>query len=79
MKKPKPTDEPLPPYLLELLTLVGPTGDEGAVADWLAAHIADQIPAATVTRMGDNLIARRGLPQTAIFAHTDTVGFTLGL
>jgi putative aminopeptidase FrvX len=29
-------------------------------------------------RIGDNVIVLRGRPRTAIFAHTDTTGFTLG-
>lgn len=63
--------------LFALATLPGPTGDEGAVADWLAAE-AGAIADATLVRIGDNLIVMRGVPRTAIFAHTDTTGYTLG-
>ena len=63
--------------LFTLATLPGPTGDEGAVADWLAAA-AGAIDDATLVRIGDNLIVTRGAPRTAIFAHTDTTGYTLG-
>lgn len=63
--------------LLKLLTIPGPTGDEGAVADWLAAE-AGAIADATLVRIGDNVIVTRGVPRTAIFAHTDTTGYTLG-
>ncbi|HUY90811.1 MAG TPA: M20/M25/M40 family metallo-hydrolase [Pirellulales bacterium] len=63
--------------LLKLASLLGPTGDEGAVADWLAAETGAMADA-TLVRIGDNLIVARGAPRTAIFAHTDTTGYTLG-
>lgn len=65
--------------LRELLTIPGPAGDEGRVADWLDGAIQSAIPDARRTRLQDNLIAVRGEPpHTALFAHTDTTGFTLG-
>ena len=64
--------------LFELIRLSGVSGDEGPVADWLEAHIAETIPDTTVNRIGDNLIVLRGTPRTAVFAHTDTTGYTLG-
>ena len=63
--------------LTDLLTLIGPSGDEGAVADWLAVGLLG-IPEVATTRIGDSIVAVRGRPRTAVFAHTDTVGFTLG-
>jgi putative aminopeptidase FrvX len=63
--------------LFELATLPGAAGDEGAVADWLAGEVGAIADAASV-RIGDNLIVTRGSPRTAIFAHTDTTGYTLG-
>lgn len=65
--------------LTTLLRLPGPTGDESAVADWLEAALAKEIPDAHRTRLQDNLLIVRGdAPRTAIFAHLDTTGFTLG-
>ncbi|HVX62873.1 MAG TPA: M20/M25/M40 family metallo-hydrolase [Pirellulales bacterium] len=63
--------------LLTLLTIPGPTGDEQAVADWMANELRE-IPGVALQRLGDNLLAVRGSPRTAIFAHLDTTGFTLG-
>ena len=63
--------------LLELLTIPGPSGDESAVAAWLETAL-QAIPDVQTTRIGDNIVAVRGTPRTAIFAHTDTTGFTLG-
>ncbi len=37
-----------------------------------------EIPGVALQRLGDNLLAVRGSPRTAIFAHLDTTGFTLG-
>jgi putative aminopeptidase FrvX len=68
-------------FLLDLIAIPGVSGDEGAAADFLEARLqaADTRPAGiALHRIGDNLIALRGVPRTAIFAHTDTVGFTLG-
>jgi len=65
--------------LLELLVIPGPSGDEGAVADFVAHTIADQIADVRVHRIGDNVVAIKGdAPKTAVFAHTDTTGYTLG-
>lgn len=63
--------------LLALLKIPGPSGDEGAIADWLYQELG-QLPGVALHRLGDNLIALRGAPRTAVFAHTDTTGFTLG-
>jgi putative aminopeptidase FrvX len=74
-------NEPTQEILLELLTIPGVSGDEGAIADWLE-NVLTASPMAkgkiTLSRIGDNVIAVRGKPKTAVFAHTDTVGFTLG-
>jgi hypothetical protein len=70
-------NEPAIDFLLDLTTISGVSGDEGGVADWLEARLKAE-PAVTLHRIGDNLIALRGVPRTAIFAHTDTIGFTLG-
>lgn len=65
--------------LLTLLSLPGPSGDEGAVAAWLQSEAMRVVPGAACTRIGDNLvIVRGGAPRTAVFAHTDTTGYTLG-
>ena len=65
--------------LFELLKIDSPSGDEGPMADWVTAWIQANCAEARVARMGDSLIAIRGeAPATAIFAHLDTTGFTLG-
>lgn len=70
--------------LLELLSVPGPSGDEGAVADWVANE-AGRIPGVQITRIGDNVLAVKGSegagntpPLNSLFAHLDTTGFTLG-
>jgi putative aminopeptidase FrvX len=61
--------------LLTLQEIPGPSGDEGEIADFLEAHCSS-LPGVTVRRVLDVVIAQRGKPRVAIFAHTDTVGFT---
>lgn len=63
--------------LLTLLGIHGVSGDEGHVAAYLEG-VLKNAPDISVHRIGDNLIALRGTPRTAIFAHTDTIGYTLG-
>lgn len=63
--------------LVALLDIIGPSGDEGAIADRLETE-ATGIEGVRTNRIGDDLIVVRGRPRTAIFAHTDTTGFTLG-
>ena len=64
--------------LLELIGLPGPSGDEAPVAAFLEGYLSANVASAKVTRLQDNLIVTRGTPTTAIFAHTDTIGYTLG-
>lgn len=65
--------------LWQLLAIDGPSGDEGALADWLEACVGREWPDARRERLGDSLIVVRGeRPTLALFAHTDTTGFTLG-
>lgn len=63
--------------LLELQQIPGPSGDEDTLADFLAARCA-ALPRTSVRRVSDLVLAVRGEPRVAVFAHTDTVGFTLG-
>lgn len=63
--------------LRQLQAIEGVSGDEGRVADFVAAALAG-VPGARIRRVGDNLIVTRGEPRVAVFAHLDTVGFTLG-
>jgi putative aminopeptidase FrvX len=63
--------------LRQLQEIEGVSGDEGRVADYVAAILA-RVSDACVRRIGDNLIVTRGTPRVALFAHLDTVGFTLG-
>jgi len=70
-----------PPAGLELLPVLqaipGPSGDEGGIADFLQSHCSG-IANASVRRHGDLLIVSRGQPRVGLFAHIDTIGFTLG-
>lgn len=63
--------------LCRLQAIPGPSGDEGRIADFVQAH-AGGVEGVTVRRIGDLVIASRGRPVIAVFAHLDTIGFTLG-
>jgi putative aminopeptidase FrvX len=63
--------------LLQLQQIPGPSGDEGRIADFIEAHCGG-IEGASVRRLGDLVLVTRGQPGVAVFAHTDTIGFTLG-
>lgn len=63
--------------LTDLQQIPGPSGDEGRIADFLDARCRN-LPGVSVQRYGDLLLATRGEPRVAIFAHTDTIGFTQG-
>jgi len=63
--------------LLEIQAIPGPSGDEGRIADFVEAQCRN-VPGATVTRYGDLVLAVRGRPKVAVFAHVDTIGFTQG-
>lgn len=63
--------------LLTLQQIPGPSGDEGAIADYLETHTS-AFPNVQVRRVGDLVVAVRGKPRVAVFAHLDTIGFTLG-
>ncbi len=59
----------------ELVTIPSVSRDEGAIVDWLTAHLVE-VPWLELTRVGDNLVARTtlGRPLRLILAgHTDTV------
>lgn len=65
--------------LRQLLALDSPSGDEGALADWLTGHFMGLGFDLTCERFGNSVIVTRGeRPAVAVFAHTDTTGFTLG-
>src|SRR5437667_417350 len=63
--------------LIELASIPGPSSWEKAIADRVEAECRQQ-PGAGVRRLGDMVLARKGKPRTAVVAHMDTVGFTLG-
>lgn len=61
--------------LLGLLAVPSPTGEEAALADWLAARYADE----EVHRHGDSLVVGSpdaSRPQVLLVGHTDTVPAT---
>lgn len=62
--------------LTQLQQIPGPSGDEGRIADFVETHCR-ALPGTEVRRLGDLVIAARGKPRVAIFAHIDTIGFTL--
>ena len=63
--------------LSALVAIEGTSGDEGLltarIAEWTAP-----LPGIQSRRIQDNLIVWRGQPHVALFAHLDTIGFTLG-
>jgi putative aminopeptidase FrvX len=64
--------------VLSVLTAIeGASGDESRMAAAVADLVAP-LDGIHFERIQDNLIAWRGRPQVALFAHVDTVGFTLG-
>jgi putative aminopeptidase FrvX len=63
--------------LARLMEMEATTGDESRLADFLTAHLGTHAPGANVDRIGDTLIVLQGKPRVAVFAHIDSVGFTL--
>jgi putative aminopeptidase FrvX len=63
--------------LAQLQTIPGPSGDEGRIADFVAAW-AGALEGVRVERVQDLVVATRGTPAVAVFAHLDTIGFTQG-
>ncbi len=63
--------------LFELLAIPAPSGREAPVADRLES-LCRELPEVAVERIADLVFARKGTPRTAMLAHTDTTGFTLG-
>jgi putative aminopeptidase FrvX len=61
--------------LTQLQSIPGPSGDEGRIADFVEKHCAG-ITGVTVRRVHDLVLATRGEPKVAVFAHIDTIGFT---
>lgn len=61
--------------LLKLQSIPGPSGDEGRIADFLEQRCRE-IEGVSIRRVGDLVLAIRGRPKVAVFAHTDTIGFT---
>lgn len=61
-----------------LMTVEATSGDEERLVDLIVDFLSRQVPAAALHRVGNTLIAKLGHPRVAVFAHTDTVGFTLG-
>lgn len=63
--------------LARLLAFDTPSGDEDILADWLSDWAGDTVAGSERKRLGASLVVIRGKPRTAIFAHTDTTGYTL--
>ena len=64
--------------LSDLLKIDSPSGDEWCMSEFLRDFIKNNIPSANIFRVGQSLVAVRGTPKVALFAHIDTTGFTLG-
>lgn len=71
--------------LRRLTEIPGASSDEGAISEFILKHVdenqADWKRRPTVLAGGewhDNVVLIFGQPRTAIWAHTDTVGFTVG-
>ncbi len=64
--------------LSSLLAIDSPAGDEHRMADWLINWLEAHAPDCAVTRLRDCLVVAKGeQPTTAIFAHIDTIGYTV--
>jgi putative aminopeptidase FrvX len=61
--------------LQHLLSIDSPSGNESEIADFIEKHIEKEVPKAKVHRVMNNVIALKGKPEVAVFAHIDTVGF----
>ncbi len=71
--------------LKSLCAIPGTSGDEGEIRDFLLKYFAENAKKFKVTPQvysgpgfQDMVIAVFGEPRTAVFAHTDTVGYTTG-
>lgn len=71
--------------LKTLCAIPGTSGDEGRIRDFIVAYFAKNAKKFKTTPevlsgpgFQDMVIAVFGEPRTAIFAHTDTVGYTVG-
>jgi len=64
--------------LQQLLSVDSPSGDDDVMSDWLEDWAASHLDGVRTVRLGESLVVIRGEPRTAVFAHIDTTGFTLG-
>lgn len=71
--------------LEELIAIQGVSGDEANIKDFLVKYVEENAKNWTVQpqvihgeKFQDTLILVFGKPSTAIYAHTDTIGFTIG-
>jgi len=71
--------------LKQLTEIRGASGDEGTIKDFLVQYIQENCKNWTTqptiyegNEFQDTLILVFGEPKTAIYAHTDTIGFTVG-
>lgn len=61
-----------------LLNQEATSGDEDRLVRLIDDHVIAHAPAARRVRIGNTLIVAKGRPRVAVFAHVDSVGFTLG-
>jgi putative aminopeptidase FrvX len=61
--------------LKQVQEIPGPSGDEGRIAAFVAERCRE-IPSVTLQVVQDLVLAVRGKPKVALFAHMDTIGFT---
>ncbi len=63
--------------LRTLMTTEASAGDEDRLALFLLEWLADNARGVSCRRVGNTVVAMRGRPRVAVFAHIDSVGFTL--
>ncbi len=64
--------------LARLMEVEAATGDEHRLTQLLREEVESRLPSALIVRLGNSLIVSKGRPRVAVFAHIDSVGFTLG-
>lgn len=74
-----------PELLKELITVRGTSGDEGEIRDFILKYVEEhhaswktKVEVYSGDGFQDAIVLVFGKPKTAVFAHIDTIGFTVG-